>query len=189
MNINTVKFPSTRWCDLTGVVVLDADGWDRKNGFRASWNEQITIVTFYNRCCNSTLPSGLAMSLEDMILKASAALEKEKANVVEVVLNGNKYQLDVAQAKHLGVLTEVSIQDFREGDIFSSVDGYTKVVVIRDSVDEYVYGGFDGNPFRLYSDFQRTKEEVLEHLNDSFPIFVKHLDLSLNGQPPKESEL
>ena len=113
-------------------------------------------------------------------------------NIKEVIIDSRKYYLNVDRAIEDGVLKDEFIQDFQEGDIFTHKSNYhspLKVVIISNGVDKYVYGGRNGNPFKLYSDNPRTKEEVLDNLNKNFPIFVKHLDLSLNGQPPKESEL
>lgn len=43
-----------------GIVVLDPDGWDRRN-FKVSWAELITREEFENRVCHSTCiwPRGL----------------------------------------------------------------------------------------------------------------------------------
>ena len=37
-----------------GIIILDADGWDRSN-FDASWNEPITKKTFDRRLAQSTI--------------------------------------------------------------------------------------------------------------------------------------
>jgi hypothetical protein len=45
------------WCDVLGVDVLDADGWDRSSeaAFAASWNERITEAEFQERVGVSTI--------------------------------------------------------------------------------------------------------------------------------------
>lgn len=42
------------WAETTGVVVMDPDGWDRRN-FEASWNEPISIEEFRRRVWHSTI--------------------------------------------------------------------------------------------------------------------------------------
>ena len=50
-----VKFSSGDWCKLTGVVVLDPDGWDRKApNFDADWDKEISFDTFWDKAANST---------------------------------------------------------------------------------------------------------------------------------------
>ncbi|UYE96224.1 hypothetical protein [Vibrio alginolyticus] len=49
-----VKRTSVHWAQLTGIVVMDPDGWDRQN-FEYSWYEEtITILEFWDRVYNST---------------------------------------------------------------------------------------------------------------------------------------
>lgn len=43
---------------ITENIVLDPDGWDRKN-FKHSWNERITKMEFAKRLTNSTTYLGL----------------------------------------------------------------------------------------------------------------------------------
>ncbi len=45
---------SADWQYFTGVIVIDADGWDRKN-FEASWAEKITLTEFKRRVLESTI--------------------------------------------------------------------------------------------------------------------------------------
>ena len=40
--------------DYAGTIVMDPDGWDRKN-FTASWSEAITRIEFDRRLMNSTI--------------------------------------------------------------------------------------------------------------------------------------
>lgn len=47
------KFNSTIWCDITGIRVIDPDGWNRKN-YEKSWGEEITRETFIGRAMMST---------------------------------------------------------------------------------------------------------------------------------------
>lgn len=44
---------SETWSRLTGIAVLDPDGWDRKN-YNASWREYITREEFIKRATMST---------------------------------------------------------------------------------------------------------------------------------------
>ena len=48
------KLSPSEWVDLTGVVILDPDGWDRQN-MAASWTERITIDEFKVRASRSTI--------------------------------------------------------------------------------------------------------------------------------------
>jgi hypothetical protein len=53
--MNAVKFSSGDWSKLTGVVVLDPDGWDRKApNFDADWNKEIEFDEFWDKASNST---------------------------------------------------------------------------------------------------------------------------------------
>lgn len=52
--LRTLVRPSQVWADLTGVVVLDPDGWDRSN-YVASWAEPITLAEFRSRVNMSTV--------------------------------------------------------------------------------------------------------------------------------------
>ena len=56
MNIPTTPQtrPSAEWCQITGITVLDPDGWDRMN-LEASWAEPITRAEFMRRCWTSTI--------------------------------------------------------------------------------------------------------------------------------------
>lgn len=50
-----IKFSSEDWCKLTGVLVLDPDGWDRKApNFDEDWNKEISFDTFWAKASNST---------------------------------------------------------------------------------------------------------------------------------------
>lgn len=52
--LRTILRSSQVWADLTEVVVLDPDGWDRSN-FTESWNEPITLQEFRSRVYMSTV--------------------------------------------------------------------------------------------------------------------------------------
>lgn len=47
------RHPSEHWLEVTGVRVLDPDGWDRSN-FEESWAEPITLEEFNQRVALST---------------------------------------------------------------------------------------------------------------------------------------
>ena len=46
-----------QWCEITGIQVLDPDGWDRSNPkFLEIWNtHKISFNEFWNRVTNSTV--------------------------------------------------------------------------------------------------------------------------------------
>lgn len=44
------------WCAATGAIVMDPDGWDRKN-FKKSWGEKISLEEFSVRTAMSTASS------------------------------------------------------------------------------------------------------------------------------------
>lgn len=46
--------PSSAWCIITGIRVLDPDGWDRTN-FKESWSEPISREEFMRRANESTI--------------------------------------------------------------------------------------------------------------------------------------
>ena len=39
---------------ITGIRIIDPDGWDRKGDFDSSWNERITFEEFWNRAAISS---------------------------------------------------------------------------------------------------------------------------------------
>ena len=47
-----------------GIIILDADGWDRSN-FDAAWNQPITKKTFDRRLAQSTIRITRPISNED----------------------------------------------------------------------------------------------------------------------------
>jgi hypothetical protein len=49
-----IKFSPAEWCELTGIEVIDPDGWDRKGDFDADWAKPIDFQTFIAKCDNST---------------------------------------------------------------------------------------------------------------------------------------
>lgn len=48
------KLSSDEWCKSLDIIVLDPDGWNRKD-FNYSCKERITIQEFYNRLSFSTI--------------------------------------------------------------------------------------------------------------------------------------
>lgn len=49
-----VKFNSDKWCELTGIIVYDPDGWDRYGDLQADWDKEIDFDTFINKASSST---------------------------------------------------------------------------------------------------------------------------------------
>jgi len=51
---------AAEWCELTGIVVQDPDGWDRGDpNFYENWeNKKICFDEFWNRAMNSTTGPG-----------------------------------------------------------------------------------------------------------------------------------
>ena len=52
-------FSSETWCELTGIIVLDPDGWNRdcsvdEQAFDKDWNKLIDFETFIEKCGWST---------------------------------------------------------------------------------------------------------------------------------------
>lgn len=50
-----LKLSSETWSQLTGIEVIDPDGWNRKGDFDKSWEEEITFSEFLTRCEVSTV--------------------------------------------------------------------------------------------------------------------------------------
>jgi hypothetical protein len=48
---------SAEWCNIKGIIVIDADGWDRSSpeAYERSQNEKITEVEFNKRVSISTV--------------------------------------------------------------------------------------------------------------------------------------
>lgn len=49
--------------DFEGIVVMDPDGWDRKN-YKASWAEKITRAEFEERLMESTCMRPMKMAVK-----------------------------------------------------------------------------------------------------------------------------
>ena len=47
------KLSSTMWSNLLDILVMDPDGWDRKN-FDVDWNKKITLKMFLSKASEST---------------------------------------------------------------------------------------------------------------------------------------
>jgi hypothetical protein len=52
--MNEILRPSGQWVLLTGLDILDPDGWDRQN-FNQSWTEPISRDEFMRRASESTI--------------------------------------------------------------------------------------------------------------------------------------
>lgn len=48
------RYDSSHWAQVTGVIVMDPDGWNRQD-FENSWNEKITLAEFKRRAWMSTV--------------------------------------------------------------------------------------------------------------------------------------
>lgn len=59
-----IKFTPDEWCKLTGVDILDPDGWDRKGSY--DWNLPISFRDFYDKTLMSTT-SNLLQNRDAMI--------------------------------------------------------------------------------------------------------------------------
>lgn len=51
-----LNLSSEQWCKLSGITVLDPDGWNRQNpNFQHDWKTvKISFSEFWERCCMST---------------------------------------------------------------------------------------------------------------------------------------
>jgi len=53
--MNKLKLSADDWCKLTGIEVMDPDGWDRRaDKFDADWNREITFEEFWEKATMST---------------------------------------------------------------------------------------------------------------------------------------
>lgn len=43
------------WQAVSGIQILDPDGWDRDSGWDVDWNTPISWKEFQSRCARSTL--------------------------------------------------------------------------------------------------------------------------------------
>jgi len=70
----TIKMSAQAWCDITGVEVIDPDGWDRKDPkFSENWNNHpISLDEFRERC----FPSTCRGHMTDKQVKAWKKLEE-----------------------------------------------------------------------------------------------------------------
>ena len=51
-----IKLTPNEWCLLTGIIVFDPDGWDRRgrDKFDEDWAKYLTFDEFMNKCSIST---------------------------------------------------------------------------------------------------------------------------------------
>ena len=61
-----LKYNSEQWCKLTGIVVIDPDGWDRKGNFQADWHKSITLDEFLEKCIPSTTSGTRFRKIEEV---------------------------------------------------------------------------------------------------------------------------
>ena len=47
-----ILYSPEKWCELTGIVIIDPDGWDR--GSQTDYNRAISFSEFYNKAIAST---------------------------------------------------------------------------------------------------------------------------------------
>lgn len=57
---------SQEWSEITGVIVYDPDGWDRRN-YTESWAELITLSEFKRRVWMSTVNMNSLSGLDDVV--------------------------------------------------------------------------------------------------------------------------
>lgn len=48
------KHSSATWVQITGIKIMDPDGWDRDN-FEVAWREEISLKEFLMRAYHSTI--------------------------------------------------------------------------------------------------------------------------------------
>ena len=60
-----MKKSSAEWARLSGITILDPDGWDRSGDFEADWNKPITLNEFWAKACQSTTRGGVS-SIEQL---------------------------------------------------------------------------------------------------------------------------
>jgi len=60
-----IKRTPTEWQVITGIKILDPDGWDRMGDFKTDWNIPITAETFIEKASRSTTMN--YNSLEDIL--------------------------------------------------------------------------------------------------------------------------
>lgn len=95
--------------------------------------------------------------------------------MIKVEIEGKSYEVNLERAIELGVITqELRISN---GDVFGSKPySYVMVETVNGS---WLVGGLNGNPFELYSDSTRTKEQMIAHIRISGWKFVKNLGKNL----------
>lgn len=49
-----IQYSPEQWCELTGIRIIDHDGWDRKGDFFTDYNREISFSEFYIKAINST---------------------------------------------------------------------------------------------------------------------------------------
>jgi hypothetical protein len=69
-----IRLKPDAWVKLTGIVVIDPDGWDRKN-FHRDWAKPLTLPTFLNKASNSTT-MGYREEPEAIIRKTMEKIEQ-----------------------------------------------------------------------------------------------------------------
>jgi hypothetical protein len=70
------------------------------------------------------------------------------------------------------------IEDIRSGDVFTWPVNGEKLMIIEDCNDNYVFGGHDGKPLRLFSNFPKEKKYIIDYLIRQGYRFVKNINVS-----------
>ena len=63
-----MKKSSAEWVRLSGLEIIDPDGWNRKSseGFDAAWAREITLNEFWDKVCRSTIGRTNINSIEQL---------------------------------------------------------------------------------------------------------------------------
>ena len=64
-----IKLTAQEWCDLTGAIVYDPDGWNRFGDFVKDWETPIILNEFLDKLSASTAkwPEGLFENPEEFV--------------------------------------------------------------------------------------------------------------------------
>jgi hypothetical protein len=97
---------------------------------------------------------------------------------MKIDYNGKTYNIDMEEAIKQKIAKPI-ILDFNIGDVFAFSPQVKGVIIYDETTRRYVLGGNSDDPFHLYVDSAKTKDEMLEYFNKHNVEFVKHIDISI----------
>lgn len=128
------KFKPSTWCKLTGIYILDPDGWDRTYpNFEKDWNKKITYKDFLNKASFSTVST-----------LRGFPLDKKETDILEYLCRFGK-NLKTIEGQYLrGYINNVEVcltryfnKELKAKEVFFYItDTFTSEWIFLENIDE-----------------------------------------------------